>query len=206
MGKRSIFTGLVLSAVTGLLGQPPSLLSAEPAEESAAGTGEGTAFPMREVSILGDSLNQAILGELTRGARAETQDEPYDEVEAYPKLDSTKPIYGMIRLDADPYEKESGTPRYFVIDESGENAAKEAPAEENPEENPSLLEKLGAAVGIKTAQKAPAPESPKLNNTYDRLYVDLDGDQETFTITVRYDTQELYGKVEAARKIIVRAE
>jgi hypothetical protein len=29
------------------------------------------------------------------------------------------------------------------------------------------------------------------------------GDTETFTITVRYDTQELYGKVEASRTFVV---
>jgi hypothetical protein len=34
----------------------------------------------------------------------------------------------------------------------------------------------------------------------------LAGKSETFTITVRYDTLELYGKVEGARKIIVTAE
>jgi hypothetical protein len=29
---------------------------------------------------------------------------------------------------------------------------------------------------------------------------------ETFTVTVRYDTKELYGKVEDSRKIVVTAE
>jgi hypothetical protein len=34
----------------------------------------------------------------------------------------------------------------------------------------------------------------------------LAGKSETFTITVRYDTLELYGKVEAARTIVVTSE
>jgi hypothetical protein len=34
----------------------------------------------------------------------------------------------------------------------------------------------------------------------------LSGKSETFTITVRYDTAELYGKIEASRKIVVTAE
>jgi hypothetical protein len=34
----------------------------------------------------------------------------------------------------------------------------------------------------------------------------LAGESETFTITVNYDTQELYGKVEASRTFVVAAE
>jgi len=34
----------------------------------------------------------------------------------------------------------------------------------------------------------------------------LAGDQETFTITVRYETQELYGKVEATRSFVITAK
>jgi hypothetical protein len=33
--------------------------------------------------------------------------------------------------------------------------------------------------------------------------IDLKGKSETFTITVRYDTLELYGKVEGSRSITV---
>jgi hypothetical protein len=36
--------------------------------------------------------------------------------------------------------------------------------------------------------------------------IKLAGDKETFTITVRYDTQELYGKVEAARTFVVASK
>jgi hypothetical protein len=31
----------------------------------------------------------------------------------------------------------------------------------------------------------------------------LAGKSETFSVTVRYDTQDLYGKVEASRKIVL---
>jgi hypothetical protein len=34
----------------------------------------------------------------------------------------------------------------------------------------------------------------------------LAGESETFTITVRYNTLELYGKVEASRKIVVTSD
>jgi hypothetical protein len=34
----------------------------------------------------------------------------------------------------------------------------------------------------------------------------LAGESETFTITVRYDTLDLYGKVESERKITLRPE
>jgi hypothetical protein len=36
--------------------------------------------------------------------------------------------------------------------------------------------------------------------------IKLSGKQETFTITVRYDTHELYGKVDAKRTITVAAK
>lgn len=34
--------------------------------------------------------------------------------------------------------------------------------------------------------------------------LELSGDEETFTITVRYDTKELYGEVEATRTFVVK--
>jgi hypothetical protein len=34
----------------------------------------------------------------------------------------------------------------------------------------------------------------------------LAGKTETFTATVKYDTKELYGKVEASRKLIITAK
>jgi hypothetical protein len=34
----------------------------------------------------------------------------------------------------------------------------------------------------------------------------LTGEKETFTITVRYDTQKLYGKVEATRTFVVASK
>jgi len=36
--------------------------------------------------------------------------------------------------------------------------------------------------------------------------IELAGDEETFTITVRYDTKELYGKVEATRTFVVTSK
>ena len=36
--------------------------------------------------------------------------------------------------------------------------------------------------------------------------IKLAGKQETFTVTVSYDTLELYGKVEASRQFVVASE
>jgi len=36
--------------------------------------------------------------------------------------------------------------------------------------------------------------------------IELTGEKEIFTITVRYDTQELYGKVKATRTFVVTAK
>ncbi len=63
---------------------------------------------------------------------------------------SRKPIYGLVRLAPDPYQKESGTPLYFVADESGEKPPEKKLAEE-PKEEASILETLSAALGIKKA-------------------------------------------------------
>jgi hypothetical protein len=36
--------------------------------------------------------------------------------------------------------------------------------------------------------------------------IKLAGKSETFTVTVSYDTLELYGKIEASRKIVITTE
>ncbi|NQT14447.1 MAG: hypothetical protein HQ582_16950 [Planctomycetes bacterium] len=136
---------------------------------------DSVVFPLREISILDSSLDPSLLRDLTRGARAGSQEEPHEAIKAYPKLLSKKPIYGLIRLAPDPYQRESGTPLYFVVDESGEDPAREEPAEEEPEEESSILDKLSSALFGKKAEK-PVEKLPRLNNTYDRLYVDLNGD------------------------------
>ena len=46
----------------------------------------------------------------------------------------------------------------------------------NPKRSRSILDTLSSALGIKKAAKPAANEPPKLNNTYDRLYFDLNGD------------------------------
>lgn len=138
-------------------------------------TADSVVFPLREISILDSSLDQSLLRSLTRGARAESQEEPHEAIEAYPKLLSEKPIYGLVRLAPDPYQPESGTPLYFVVDESGEDPAREEPAEEEPEEESSILERLSSVLFGKKAAKL-VEKLPELNNTYDRLYVDLNGD------------------------------
>lgn len=148
----------------------------EPKGGSVAEADEAV-FPLQEVQVLGISSNPSLVSDLTRGARAETQEQPHEAVKAYPKLLSKKPIYGLIRLAPDPYQQESGTPFHFAADESGEKPAEETPAKEKePEEESSILDTLSSALGIKKPAKPAANELPKLNNTYDRLYFDLNGD------------------------------
>ncbi len=110
------------------------------------------------------SLDQSLLRDLTRGARAECQEEPHEVIKAYPKLLSQKPIYGLIRLAPDPYERESGTPLYFVVDESGEKTVEEEPAKEEPEEESSILDTLSSALFGKKAEK-PVVDGPETSST-----------------------------------------
>ncbi len=137
---------------------------------------DSVVFPMREISVLDGSLDQSLLRDLTSGARGECQEEPHEAVKAYPKLLSKKPVYGLIRLASDPYQPESGTPCYFVVDESGEAPVKEERVKEEPEEESSLLDTISSALFGKKAEKPTVEKLPELENTYDRLYVDLNGD------------------------------
>ena len=178
MWERFIWFGLLLVLAIG--GAKDSCLFAAD-EPKGGGTVEAdeAVFPMKDMSILDMKAGSSLFSDLTRGARGECKEEPYEEVKAYPKLLSKKPIYGLIRLAADPYDPESGTPFYFVADESGETPDAEKPeneeAEEEEEES-SILDTISEALGMKKAEKPVPPEQPKLNNTYDRLYVDLNGD------------------------------
>lgn len=176
MRKWLIRTCMLLAITVGGPGRFAALRAAESGGESAAEGADSVVFPLREISILDSSLDQSLLRDLTRGARAECREEPHEAIEAYPKLLSEKPIYGLIRLAPDPYQRDSGTPMYFVVDESGEDPAREEPAKEEPEEESSILDTLSSALFGKKAEKPVVEKLPKLNNTYDRLYVDLNGD------------------------------
>lgn len=178
MRERLIWFGLLLALAIG--GAKVSCLFAAD-EPKGGGTAEAAeaVFPMKDMSILDMEPRSSLFSDLTRGARGECREEPYGEVKAYPKLQSKKPIYGLIRLAADPYDRESGTPFYFVADESGEAPKAEKPEKEEAEEEKeewSILDTISEALGLKKENKPTPPELPKLNNTYDRLYVDLNGD------------------------------
>ena len=176
MGYRWIWKGLFLASAVAVLSPVDLARAGQPEKETAAKAVEEVAFPLQEISILKTTLDPALQSDLTRGARAECQEGPHEAVKAYPKLLSKKPVYGLIRLAADPYQKESGTPLYFVADESGEKPPEEEPAKEEPKKEASILDTLGAALGIKKANRPADEQLPKLSNTYDRLYIDLSGD------------------------------
>ena len=175
--RKSVIWACVLLAITL---ERPGRFAASPTgeteqESEAEGTDE-TVFPLREMSILDSSLDQPLLSNLTSGARAECQEEPHEAIKAYPKLLSKKPVYGFIRLAPDREQLGSGTAFYFVVDESGEKPAREEPVKEEPEDESSILDRLNSALFGKKAEKPAADELPKLNNTFDRLYLDLNGD------------------------------
>ncbi len=175
MGYRFIW--LVVLLATGALEPPTAGAEEKPKESKTGDTAAKAVFPMQEISLskLLD-LSPRLSGELTRGGRAAYQKEPFSEVKAYPKLRSKKPIYGFIRLGSDPLVRDSGTAVYFVADETGEKPAEKKPEPKEPEKEESILDTLGAALGLKTNNKPAAPKLPELKNTYDRLYVDLNGD------------------------------
>jgi len=176
--NRIIVEGLVLLAVllAVALGGMMFSRSNRPAPvDGVNSAADSVVFPLQAISILDSSLDQSLLRDLTSGARAEFQEEPHEAIKAYPKLLSEKPLYGLVRLAPDRYQRESGAPLYFVVDESGEDPAREEPETEEPEKESSILERLSSVLfGKKTAK--PGEKLPKLNNTYDRLYVDLNGD------------------------------
>lgn len=135
---------------------------------------EEAEFSLRERSVF-DIATGEYQHELMRGARAVCQDQPYEAVRAYPALRSKKPIYGVVWLAPEANRRESGTPVYFVVDESGEARPAPAPAKQDSSGGKSLLERLGASLFGGSGESREA-ELPPLKNTYDRLYVDLNGD------------------------------
>jgi hypothetical protein len=70
-----------------------------------------------------------------------------------------------------------------VIDESGEATAAAGPADQEVADSPSLLVRLGKALFGGDAPDEPAATMP-LKNTFDRLYIDLNGDRDLTNDTV----------------------
>ena len=176
MGYRFIW--IIVLLALGVLGPPVASSAENPKESQAEDAAAKAVFPMQEISLVKLlRLSPDLSGELTRGGRAGNQKEPFSEVKAYPELRSKKPVYGLIRVGSDPLVRDSGTPVYFVIDESGEKPPEKKPEPKEPEKKEeSILDTLGAALGLKTNDKPVPPKLPELKNTYDRLYVDLNGD------------------------------
>jgi len=124
---------------------------------SARADGEAV-FKMREVSVFESTRSQ----DLVRGQSAQCETEPNEDVIAYPKLKSKRPLYGVIKFARDYMNPETGVEYHFVIDESGGA---------QPAEEPSLLQTLSDAIsGSDGTQAKPT------HNTYDRLYFDLNRD------------------------------
>ena len=129
MRDRLVWCGILLVAALSVVTVCTLLRAQLPTAQDA--TAAGAVFELRETPVLESGSGGNASGMMV-GARATCQEQPHPTVTAYPALGSKQPIYGLLRLAPDPTRPESGTPLYFVVDESGD--------------------------------------------TYDRLYVDLNGD------------------------------
>jgi hypothetical protein len=172
MRNSPIWLSLVLAAV--LLASVVCVSVSHAKSPREATSPEEVEFSLRERSVF-DIAKGAYQHELTRGARAVRQDQPFAAVQAYPTLRSKKPIYGLVWLAPEANQRESGIPLYFVVDESGEARPAPAAAKQESSGGESLLERLGARL-FGSGDEPQAAKLPPLKNTYDRLYVDLNGD------------------------------
>lgn len=177
MRNRSLWFGVLLTITLAVCMSWAALQAEEPplADTPAADTAAAeVVFDLQEKSVFEDRPGSRSY-ELTRGARATCEEQPYAEVKAYPPLHSKKPIYGLLRLAPEVSKQDSGMPLHFVVDESGETPDAATPKQGTQEEQPSLLDKLRNALSGSNDEQS-APELAPLNNTYDRLYIDLNGD------------------------------
>jgi hypothetical protein len=144
-------------------------------------------FALQEVPPFGDPAGSYDMAYwIPQGQTVRCGPSPASRVKAYPKLKSKRPMYGSIRFDANPREPASGVEFHFVLDESGEKAAKPGaggtktkttpsktmkPAREGDESQKTLLGSLAKSVAPKTPSRPPWIGCP-----YDRLYFDSNGD------------------------------
>ena len=174
MWDRSTNAGVLLFFLVCVF-VPWTVLGDEQQTDTKSSQSEG-AFTLQERSVF-EIKTDAYRNDLTRGARATCQDLPYAAVKVYPEFRSKKPIYGLVRLAPEPNRQDSGTPLYFAVDESGDNPTAVPPASEESAASPSLMQRLGAALfGSGDKKEVDGPQLAQLKNTYDRLYLDLNGD------------------------------
>ncbi|MCR4415366.1 MAG: hypothetical protein NUV77_23390 [Thermoguttaceae bacterium] len=132
-------------------------------------------FELREVSVLDWAPSHRGIP-FTRGQNADLSREPDKAVKAYPKLKSKTPLYGKVKFDWYPGQRE-GIEYRFVLDESGEAPPTETDKPEaKPAEEKSLLKSLGQTLLGSKAAPVPPPELPPKRSSYDRLYFDLNRD------------------------------
>ena len=117
MWGRSRWYGISLVAALSVVIACTSMRAQLPAATDA--TAAGAVFELRETLVLKSGSGENASGMMV-GARATCQEQPHPTVTAYPALRSKQPIYGLLRLAPDPTRPESGTPLYFVVDESGD--------------------------------------------------------------------------------------
>jgi hypothetical protein len=161
--KETIMTTRFLSTFFGLaLAVSAFGMSAAAAEEKSKE--KDAAFELKEVSIF-DNGNAG--QPLWRAMNVQCSTEPFEEVKAYPKLNSKRPLYGKLQLPRTAAKEEA--PIYFVLDQSGEQ-----PAVEKKKEEKSAEKKDEKPTSKKKAEtRRPATPKP---SSYDRLYIDANRD------------------------------
>lgn len=146
-----------------------AVVAAGPAEPRSAT--ERAEFELREITL---GQFEAEAGphsqDLLRGQAVYCTSEPSSDVKAYPKLRSAAPWYGDVTFGRNWSDREGGVKFHFVLDESGSPPAEEKDPEVEPSE--SLLDRLLSAL------KGEPKDQPKTKKpvTFDRLYIDLNGD------------------------------
>jgi len=95
-----------------------ALLTAIVAASETKPADEPIIVPLETVSVFKESQDKPNLS-LVRGHLMPCQTQPAGEVKTYPRLKSSKPLYGEAEFGRDYFDKKPGIKFAFVIDESG---------------------------------------------------------------------------------------
>ncbi len=95
-----------------------ALLTAIVAASETKPADEPIIVPLEKVSAFKESQDQPNLS-LVRGHLMSCQTQPAGEVKTYPRLKSSKPLYGEAEFDRNYFDRKPGIKFAFVIDESG---------------------------------------------------------------------------------------
>jgi len=201
---------------------PPGSSAAEPDAEADFVLTAPIVVPLAEVPAYGkEEVGGRIQYRYPRGQSVVCTPTPGGAIKAYPKLNSKRPLHGMVRFDAVPADPARGLTFYFVLDETGAaNGAPKAGGDSgakpaSPEDQKTASGPSGGKTNpLKnlpqgpTAKPAPAdpfaatPFAPPqvLKQTYDLLYFDRNGDLDlTNDEVLRLDAKPVFEAMPAGQ-------